>query len=97
MFIQVIQGQVIDAEELRRSMDQWLSDLAPGASGWQGSILFLPACRARFLVETLRSPCMRTTNGAWVSSSIISVFTTECSGTPSASDDTDVPPFSTYS
>jgi hypothetical protein len=37
MFIQVIQGQVIDADELRRSMDQWIAELAPGAKGWVGS------------------------------------------------------------
>lgn len=37
MFIQVIQGQVIDADELRRAMDSWISDLAPGATGWVGS------------------------------------------------------------
>jgi hypothetical protein len=37
MFIQVIQGQVIDADELRRAMDSWISELAPGATGWVGS------------------------------------------------------------
>jgi hypothetical protein len=37
MFIQVIQGNVKDADALRASMDQWISDLAPGAAGWVGS------------------------------------------------------------
>jgi hypothetical protein len=37
MFIQVIQGQVIDADELRRAMDRWIAELAPGATGWVGS------------------------------------------------------------
>jgi hypothetical protein len=37
MFIQVIQGHVIDADELRRAMDSWISELAPGATGWVGS------------------------------------------------------------
>jgi hypothetical protein len=37
MFMQVIQGQVIDAEEMRRAMDRWVAELAPGAKGWLGS------------------------------------------------------------
>jgi hypothetical protein len=37
MFVQVIQGAVGDAQALRRQMDKWLSDLAPGAEGWLGS------------------------------------------------------------
>jgi len=37
MFVQVIQGQVTDAGEVRAAMDRWLQDLAPGASGWLGS------------------------------------------------------------
>jgi hypothetical protein len=37
MFIQVITGRVIDGDELRRAMDTWISDLAPGAQGWLGS------------------------------------------------------------
>ncbi|MBA2533329.1 MAG: hypothetical protein H0V23_14725 [Nocardioidaceae bacterium] len=37
MFVQLIQGQVTDAGEVRAAMDRWLQDLAPGASGWLGS------------------------------------------------------------
>src|SRR5260221_7804215 len=58
---------------------------------------FASAWRASSLVETLRSPCMRTTSGSPVSFSMMSVFTTWCSGTPSAAEVCAVPPFSTYS
>lgn len=37
MFVQVIQGRVADADELRGSMQRWLTELAPGAAGWLGS------------------------------------------------------------
>jgi hypothetical protein len=37
MFVQVIQGQVSDAEALRAALDRWTKELAPGASGWLGS------------------------------------------------------------
>ncbi|MGH3786393.1 MAG: hypothetical protein ACRDRG_07520 [Pseudonocardiaceae bacterium] len=37
MFVQVIQGQVTDAERLRAALDRWVQDLSPGASGWRGS------------------------------------------------------------
>jgi len=37
MFVQVIQGQVSDAQEARAAMDRWITELAPGASGWLGS------------------------------------------------------------
>jgi hypothetical protein len=37
MFVQVIQGQVSDADTLRASLDQWVRDVAPGAEGWLGS------------------------------------------------------------
>jgi hypothetical protein len=37
MFVQVIQGQVSDAEALRAALDRWTEELAPGASGWLGS------------------------------------------------------------
>src|SRR3954471_24817739 len=55
------------------------------------------AWRARFFVETLRSPCMSTISGLRASSSITSVFTTSCSGTFNAAADTSVPPCSRYS
>ena len=37
MFVQVIRGQVSDREHVRTAMEQWVRDLAPGASGWLGS------------------------------------------------------------
>jgi len=37
MFVQVIQGHIADADELRGSMQRWLTELAPGAAGWLGS------------------------------------------------------------
>jgi hypothetical protein len=37
MFVQVIQGQVADAERAHAALDQWARDLAPGATGWLGS------------------------------------------------------------
>ncbi|TDO67280.1 hypothetical protein EV651_103190 [Kribbella sp. VKM Ac-2571] len=37
MFVQVIQGQVTDAEQAHTAMDRWMEELAPGASGWLGT------------------------------------------------------------
>jgi hypothetical protein len=37
MFVQVIQGQVSDANAVRAALDRWLQDVAPGAIGWLGS------------------------------------------------------------
>ena len=37
MFVQVIQGRVADAAGLRRALDRWYEELAPGAVGWLGS------------------------------------------------------------
>lgn len=37
MFVQVIQGQVSDAEALRAALERWVQELSPGASGWLGS------------------------------------------------------------
>jgi hypothetical protein len=37
MFVQVIQGQVADAEQVRAALDRWVRELAPGATGWLGS------------------------------------------------------------
>jgi hypothetical protein len=37
MFVQVIQGRVADAEAMRRALDRWAAELAPGAVGWLGS------------------------------------------------------------
>jgi hypothetical protein len=37
MFVQVIQGKVSDASRVREQLDRWVSELAPGATGWLGS------------------------------------------------------------
>jgi hypothetical protein len=37
VFVQVIQGQVADAGQLRAAMDRWAQELAPGATGWLGT------------------------------------------------------------
>ena len=37
MFVQVIQGRIADAEAMRRALDRWAAELAPGAVGWLGS------------------------------------------------------------
>jgi len=37
MFVQVIQGKVSDAESLRRAVEEWTREIAPGADGWLGS------------------------------------------------------------
>ena len=36
MFVQVIQGQVADAEQAHAALDRWARELAPGATGWLG-------------------------------------------------------------
>ena len=36
MFMQIIQGQVRDADEARRLLDRWQTDLQPGVPGWLG-------------------------------------------------------------
>ena len=64
-------------------------------SGRHGKTRFTPATRAISLVATLRSPCISTTSGSALSVSITRVFTTSCSGTPRALDETPVPPCST--
>jgi hypothetical protein len=37
MFVQVIQGQAPDADQLHAAFDRWTEDLASGASGWLGT------------------------------------------------------------
>jgi hypothetical protein len=37
VFVQIIQGQVDDASAMQAALDQWVSDLAGGATGWLGS------------------------------------------------------------
>ncbi|TCN39624.1 hypothetical protein EV644_103294 [Kribbella orskensis] len=37
MFVQVIQGQVADAEQAHAALDRWVEELAPNAAGWLGT------------------------------------------------------------
>jgi hypothetical protein len=37
MFVQVIQGQVSDAAQIRAQLEKWVAEVAPGAVGWLGS------------------------------------------------------------
>jgi hypothetical protein len=37
MFVQVIQGRVGDAGELRAALDRWATEIGPHATGWRGS------------------------------------------------------------
>ncbi len=37
MFVQVIEGRIVDREGLRRQMDRWMVELRPGASGYLGT------------------------------------------------------------
>jgi hypothetical protein len=37
VFVQVIQGQVADAEKVKAALDRWAAEVAPGAIGWLGS------------------------------------------------------------
>jgi hypothetical protein len=37
MFIQVIQGQVADAGQVRAALDRWAQEVAPDAPGWLGT------------------------------------------------------------
>ena len=37
MFVQVIQGRTSHPEALVKAIDQWNTDLSPGAGGWLGS------------------------------------------------------------
>jgi hypothetical protein len=37
MFVQVIQGHVSDAAQVRAQLDRWAAEVAPGAVGWLGS------------------------------------------------------------
>lgn len=37
MFVQVIQGQVTDAEQAHAAFDRWVEELSPEATGWLGT------------------------------------------------------------
>src|SRR5579859_3574547 len=37
MFVEVVQGRVTDAGQLRAAYDRWLDEVSPGAAGWLGT------------------------------------------------------------
>jgi hypothetical protein len=37
MFVQVIDGRVSDRDRARAALDEWVKELAPGATGWLGT------------------------------------------------------------
>jgi hypothetical protein len=71
MFIQVIQGKVSDADQLRRQLERWRTEIKPGASGYLGSTGGVtPDGRAITLVrfeseEAARANSERPEQGAW--------------------------------
>jgi hypothetical protein len=42
MFVQVIQGHVSDAAQVRAQLDRWVQEVAPGAVGWLAAHRGLP-------------------------------------------------------
>lgn len=55
MFVQVMRGRVADAEALRASLDRWVGELAPGATGWLGSTTGVDADGVAILVARFAS------------------------------------------
>jgi hypothetical protein len=56
VFVQVIQGRVSDAGQLRARMDQWVRDLSAGATGWLGSTIGVTADGTGIGVARFESP-----------------------------------------
>ena len=71
MFVQVIQGRVSDAGQLRARMDQWVADLSATATGWLGSTAGVTAdgmaiALARFeSADAARRNSDRSEQGRW--------------------------------
>jgi hypothetical protein len=71
MFVQVIQGRVSDAAQLRARLDAWVQELAPGADGWLGSTGGVTADGQAVLLarfeseEAARRNSDRPEQGAW--------------------------------
>ena len=93
MFVQVIQGQVADAEQLHAALDRWAQELAPGASGWLGSTAGVTE-DGRFIAlarfeseEAARANSSRPEQDRWWSETA-KLFT----GEPTFKDSTDVIP-----
>ena len=71
MFVQVIQGHVSDPAAVRKQLDKWLAEVAPGAVGWLGSTSGVTedgqaVALARFeSEEAARQNSARPEQGAW--------------------------------
>ena len=71
MFVQVIQGHVSDPAAVRKQLDKWLAEVAPGAAGWLGSTSGVTedgqvVALARFeSEEAARQNSARPEQGAW--------------------------------
>jgi hypothetical protein len=64
MFIQVIEGQVADAEGLRRQMERWMAELRPGATGWLGTTAGITADGRSISLARFESPAAARANSA---------------------------------
>lgn len=71
MFAQVIQARTSDAEAVRAAAEQWVKELAPGATGWLGSTVGV-ATDGRFVAmvrfesaEDARRNSERPEQGQW--------------------------------
>jgi hypothetical protein len=82
LFVQVIQGQVGNADEVHAALDRWASDLAPGAEGWLGSTAGVTedgrfVLLARFeSMEAARRNSDRVEQGEWWAETL-TLFTAE--------------------
>lgn len=71
MFVQVIEGRVHDAGEVRGHLETWIRDLAPGATGWLGSTAGVTDDGTFIAVARFESEAAATANserpeqGAW--------------------------------
>jgi hypothetical protein len=71
MFIQMMEGRVADEDGLRRQLDAWRTDLAPGAEGWVGATMGVTADGTYVAVVRFESEAAAQANasrpeqGAW--------------------------------
>jgi hypothetical protein len=73
VFVQVFQGQIGDADQVRQAIEDWLQRLAPGAEGWLGSTMgvtddgYLVGVARFESVEAARRNSGRAQQGEWFS------------------------------
>jgi hypothetical protein len=96
MFVQVFQGPVSDARQVRAQMDRWMTDLAPGAEGWLGSTggvtddgIFIALARFESEEAAMRNSD-RPEQGEWWSG-MAALFTSEPEFRNSSDVDVDTP------